>query len=513
MKAGRRYFGGRWVRSRWGTPRRGNVALTRSSEERTSVRRLPRKVTHPEGIGREDLTPFVLLLSSAIDEALEALFELPPGHRIEWKPELISRKRLTGKLRVTVWKKDRRVVMAVIELAEKEGRRVVKFQRPELAFRSLNDPKAYALDLDYPLLIHIVAHGIAKARAPWRARLAKALLRYWKYVDVADWMYRQVSSRHQTSALLRLGFRCNQRCSFCWQGRDWPDAPDELYRAWLKEFAKAGIEALTLTGGEPSLHPLLVELVARASKEHGMNVWVQTNAMRMRHAPFRDLLREAGLVGIHVSYHSATAAISDQMTGVRGGHARSVEGVLGCLGDDIAVSFNCVVERANAAGLEAHAVDIVERFVRPFKEGLVHSVDYSFPSHYHSDEVWRASVVPLDEVAAPLVAAVRCLNAAGVRAELFSDCGFPTCVVRDAVDLIPSFESRELYGMDQEGRVWVEACDGCALKAECLGLRREYVEVHGGRGVVPFEQVPEGRDRAPGLPALAASEPPRDEEL
>ncbi len=123
---------------------------------------------------------------------------------------------------------------------------------------------------------------------------------------------------------------------------------------------------------------------------------------------------------------------------------------------------------------------------------LIHSVDYSYPSHYHSDEIWRASVVPLDEVAAPLVAAVRRLAEAGLHAELFSDCGFPTCTVRDAPDLIPSFAKRSLEGMDEAGRVWVEACDSCALKTECLGLRPEYVAVHGARGIVAYDQVPDG---------------------
>ncbi len=135
----------------------------------------------------------------------------------------------------------------------------------------------------------------------------------------------------------------------------------------------------------------------------------------------------------------------------------------------------------------------------------MHSVDYSYPSLYHSDEAWRTSVAPLDEVAAPLVAAVRRLAAVGVRAELFSDCGFPTCVVREAPDLIPSFKARALYGMDQEGRVWASPCGSCAMQSGCLGLRREYVDVHGDRGVVPFPELPAGVVLDPGSAAAMAT--------
>jgi hypothetical protein len=412
---------------------------------------------------------------------------------------------LIGKLRVTVWQKGRRAVMALIELSEEQGRRVLKVQPPELAFRSMNDPEAFVLELDYALLAHVVARSTSKARVALRLRLGQALMRYWSYADVTDWMYRQLSSRDRMNGLIRLGFRCNQRCSFCWQGRDWPDAPDAYYWKWLKEFAEAHVYALTVTGGEPSLHPLLLDLVQKATRVYHMAVWLQTNAVRLGRPEVLTPLIEAGLEGVHVSYHSVEASTSDQMTGSPGSHERTVEGVLACLRAGLGVSFNCVVERANAEGLEAHAADIVERFVRPFAPGQVRSVDYSFPSHYHSDQAWRAAVVPLDQIAGPLVAAVRRLKAAGVHAELFSDCGFPTCIARDAVDLIPSFESRALYGMDGEGRVWVEACERCALRSDCLGLRPEYVAVHGDRGVVPFGELPEGLLRLSGGSAASPS--------
>ena len=35
------------------------------------------------------------------------------------------------------------------------------------------------------------------------------------------------------SANLRLGFRCNQDCGFCWQSRKWPEPPAEMYGIWL----------------------------------------------------------------------------------------------------------------------------------------------------------------------------------------------------------------------------------------------------------------------------------------
>jgi hypothetical protein len=48
----------------------------------------------------------------------------------------------------------------------------------------------------------------------------EAALKTWRpVVGMRDTDFRNVSD---TEAIIRVGFRCNQDCGFCWQGRDWP---------------------------------------------------------------------------------------------------------------------------------------------------------------------------------------------------------------------------------------------------------------------------------------------------
>ena len=70
-----------------------------------------------------------------------------------------------------------------------------------------------------------------------------ALQDFVPYLDLRDELYRQVSFSRGAAleGTLRLGFRCNQRCRFCWQGRRWPEAPAERYQGWLEEMAEQGI--------------------------------------------------------------------------------------------------------------------------------------------------------------------------------------------------------------------------------------------------------------------------------
>ena len=44
---------------------------------------------------------------------------------------------------------------------------------------------------------------------------------------------------------------------------------------------------------------------------------------------------------------------------------------------------------------------------------------------------------------------------------------------------------------DVFGRVFASVCDECAVRPHCLGVRREYLDRFGDRGLVPFEEAPE----------------------
>lgn len=91
--------------------------------------------------------------------------------------------------------------------------------------------------------------------------------------------------RKLKSATFLLKYDCNLNCSFClndWRGKKRPN--DELTWAQQKEtlqkLKKEGVEHVTFTGGEPTLHPNLAELIVFAS-ELGLSTLLQTNGTRI----------------------------------------------------------------------------------------------------------------------------------------------------------------------------------------------------------------------------------------
>lgn len=334
--------------------------------------------------------------------------------------------------------------------------------------------------------------GELAARTPEAEAADAATREYVPFDGVRDEFYRQITVGHDgvreahAAGFLRLGFRCNQDCHFCWQDRSWPDAPPELYRTWIHELIDQGVDTLTITGGEPTLNRDLPELVRVAARDHGLRVLIETNAIRFARPDFAAAMRDAGVEGLFVSYHSADAEISDEMTRARGTHTRTEAGIAGALDVGIKVKLNCVVELRNHDRLGEHAETIVARFVTPFNDNPVHSVTYSMAMDYFDHALWQQRAVSLDAVEPHLVRAVRTLRDAGVEVQALGTCGFPPCTLRNAPDAIWWLDTSMVDQQDADGRDYAPVCDRCSRRSQCLGPRREYVAQFGDRGLVPF---------------------------
>ena len=88
--------------------------------------------------------------------------------------------------------------------------------------------------------------------------------------------------------------------------------------ALVDSLADHGFESLDVTGGEPTLHPDIVELVARAT-EHGLASRIITLGQFLSRRDFALLrqLLDAGLVDFRFSLHAVEQEMFGHMTGGR----------------------------------------------------------------------------------------------------------------------------------------------------------------------------------------------------
>lgn len=434
----------------------------------------------------DELSPFVEPLRQGVDNALRDFFGVPPFCSLEWSlqedgpdPELKAR------------------------ITDGAGSELVVELKGLLASRTESGPAERTMGLHFSVPTSPVARalkarirrlltGDAGAVPESVDKLRRAVADWFPYRDNTDIDYRKISPAPQGQyGTLRLGYRCNQKCHFCWQGREWPGAPDERYEAWLEEMAAAGVGDLNITGGEPTIFPNLLPLIEQA-RGHGMRVSIQSNCIRLGQPAFAQQLFDLGLVAVMASYHCADASVSDRMTAAPGTHTRTVRGITAALKAGIKVSLTCVVERANVEDLVAHAQDIVQRFVEPFGPALLHRVAYAHPTSYYEAAAWTRCQVDFETIRPQLVQACRVLEDAGVPVQVIGSCGFPTCILRGEPTLIQSqMVHRSMFDSDQlSHRRYAPVCQGCAIRDECFGLRQEYLDTFGSAGLEAFRRHP-----------------------
>ncbi|MEM1916466.1 MAG: radical SAM protein, partial [Ignisphaera sp.] len=120
---------------------------------------------------------------------------------------------------------------------------------------------------------------------------------------------------------------CNLRCIHCYQ-RAGRNADDELTLseklALVEHLDAAGVAAVALSGGEPTLHPDYLTVV-KALAQRGIYVAVATNGWRYADIDELKKAAEAGLRYVEVSIDSAYQSKHDRFRGFEGSWNRAVK--------------------------------------------------------------------------------------------------------------------------------------------------------------------------------------------
>ena len=151
---------------------------------------------------------------------------------------------------------------------------------------------------------------------------------------------------------LELTSRCNLRCGFCCNRKDHDAAPLDL-EDWCRvarELRDLGTLFVTLTGGEPLVHPAFFE-IAGTVRRLGMAVRVLTNGTLVDASIARRLAALSPL-SVEMSLHGSCAASHDRATGVAGSFDRLMAAIrhLGTL--DVPLALKTPVTRSSLNEVE-----------------------------------------------------------------------------------------------------------------------------------------------------------------
>jgi len=154
-------------------------------------------------------------------------------------------------------------------------------------------------------------------------------------------------------AVLELTHRCNFDCFFCYNDRvlrTWPLTSDE-YSDLMEQLADMAVLNLTLTGGEPLVHPDFFAIGARA-RDLGFVIRLKSNGHLLRGDVARRLKDEVAPYQIDLSVHGATAEVHDRQTQQPGSFDQLLKNIDEMNRLELRMKLNCTLTAWNEEEVE-----------------------------------------------------------------------------------------------------------------------------------------------------------------
>ena len=290
---------------------------------------------------------------------------------------------------------------------------------------------------------------------------------------------------------IKIGFNCNNHCDFCAQGSKRSEIKRKSFIeivSVLKDARKKKIDGVVFTGGEPTLHPNLVDAVKVAKKLGFYSIQIQTNGRNFAYYDYCRELKRAGVTEMAPSLHGSKPEIHDSLTRAEGSFKEVVKGIKNCKKLGMYVMTNSVITSLNYKDLPDLAKLFVSLKVDQFQLAFVHIIGSALKN--------KKTIVPKKKSAIKYIhkaldiglkEGVRCYT------EAIPFCfmkGYEDCVAEQIIPEGPVSDADiyvDSYGdyRRNEGKAKHKKCCKCFYFKICEGPWREYPEIYGWDEFVP----------------------------
>jgi His-Xaa-Ser system radical SAM maturase HxsC len=260
---------------------------------------------------------------------------------------------------------------------------------------------------------------------------------------------------------LLLTEQCDNYCLMCSQ------PPKDRDDSWLFDRARKVVSllpptarALSLTGGEPTLHPeALVGLLTHIKETRPeLSVHLLSNGRRFADAEFARVYSEVGLTDLMagIPLYAPEPGLHDFVVQARGAFDETVHGILNLARLGQPTEIRIVVQRHTVPVLAELATFIARNLPFVAQVALM-GLEMTGLARPNSAEVW---IDPVD-YQPELAEAVRILATAGLRTHIYNH---QLCVLDQS--LWP-YAVRSISDWKND---YMEICTGCAVREACGGV-------------------------------------------
>ncbi|MDP1852653.1 MAG: radical SAM protein [Candidatus Omnitrophota bacterium] len=268
---------------------------------------------------------------------------------------------------------------------------------------------------------------------------------------------------------------CNQKCRFCSNPSFDKTISLKKAKELIDYYVKIGCDGVILSGGEPTLYPDLIELIAYATNKN-FPVRIITNGQKTADFKYINSLAEAGLNHINLSIYSDSADIQGFLTENKDSLCNIKKTLNNAKKLNLQVDVITVINKYNADHLSRITAWLVNRypFIRHF---IWNNIDPSMNrASENPDTIPRLIDFELELNRAMHFLAEQKRTFRAERVPLCYMADFAHCST-EARKIIKR-EKRAIYFLDEKGlkvqRGWsygkVECCSVCFLNEICPGL-------------------------------------------
>ena len=150
-----------------------------------------------------------------------------------------------------------------------------------------------------------------------------------------------------TSLQIELTSRCNERCVHCYIPHEnkIDDIDPAFFYDVLDQSRDMGLLNITLSGGEPLLHPQFCEFLRKA-KEYDFSINILSNLTLINDEIIAEM-KANRLSSVQVSLYSMKSKIHDSITQVHGSFDKTLSAILALIENDIPLQISCPIMKQN----------------------------------------------------------------------------------------------------------------------------------------------------------------------
>ena len=283
----------------------------------------------------------------------------------------------------------------------------------------------------------------------------------------------------------RLTLACNERCVFCFASEEAPENVPDLVAdpatlvADLPLLASLGLRSLLITGGEPTLVPLLPDLLGAARAAGFTDLELQTNARRFADPRFVERVRGALPDRAFVSLYAVDQAAYQALGRTRADVAERLQGLGVLLDLGVRTSVNVVLVRETLPALGDLVAALHARF-----GARLEMVTFSMVAPFGLAWKEPAQIPRLSEVAPVLGPALLRAEELGLTPRIPAGCSLPACVLPGLVRFFQDAAASPQAAREGKGKP--ASCRRCARTRSCPGVWSRYRELYGDAELVPL---------------------------